>query len=97
MDEKTKSRYSYLVACAPIVIACMQVWLGSAPVAMLAFGVAMAVVAFALFRFLAGIRIFTSARRRFGKAHALRAWQAPALWIPLVVASGAVLFVWLVR
>lgn len=96
MDEKAKRQYSYLVAALPVATSAVQVVLGSAPVAMLAFGLVMGVVAFALFRFLSGVRVFSPGQVRFGKAHALRAWQAPALWVPAVVTVGAVVFVWLV-
>jgi hypothetical protein len=97
VDEKAKRRYSYLVASCPVAIAVLQVLLGSAPVAMLAFGVAMGVIAFALFRLLAGIRVFAPGRLHFGKARALRAWQAPALWVTIIVTVGAMVFAWLAR
>lgn len=97
MDEKGKRQYSYLVASLPFVITGLQVLLGSAPVVMLVFGAAMGVVAFALFRFLSGIRVFAPGQLHFGKARTLRTWQAPALWVPVVVTVGAVIFAWLVR
>ncbi|KZC15980.1 hypothetical protein RHOFW510R12_39760 [Rhodanobacter sp. FW510-R12] len=97
MDERVKRRYSYLVASVPLVISGLQVLLGSAPVIMLAFGAAMAVVAIVLFRFLSGIRLFKPGQLHFGKTRALPAWQAPALWVPVIVTVGTVIFFWLVR
>jgi len=72
----------------------MQVLLGSAPVVMLAFGAPMGVIAFVLFRFLSGVSAFALGQLRFGKVHALRMWQAPVLWVPVVVTVGAAIFVW---
>lgn len=97
MDEKAKRQSSYLVASLPLGISVLQVVLGAAPVFMLAFGAAMGVVAFVLFRFLSGVRVFAPGQLRFGKVRALRMWQAPALWVPVVVTVGAVVFVWLVQ
>lgn len=97
MDEQRKRQYAYLVALPPLMITTMQVMLGHAPLAMLAFGAAVAVVAFVLFRFLSGIRVFAPGRRLFGVARELRGWQAPALWIPVAVSVGAVIFAWMAR
>ncbi len=97
MDEKRKRQYSYLVASLPLVITGLQVLLGSAPVVMLFFGACLGVVAFVLFRFLSGIRVFTPGPLHFGKARTLRAWQAPALWVLVAVTVGAVIFVGLIR
>ncbi len=96
MDEKAKRRYSYVVAALPVAIAGLQIVLGSAPLVTLAFGAAMGVVAFVLFRFLSGVRVFARGRLRFGQDRALRAWQAPVLWVPVLVIVGMVVFVWLV-
>jgi hypothetical protein len=96
MDEKARRQYSYLVAALPFTIAGLQVLLDSAPLGMLAFGVAMSVVAFVMFRFLSGVRVFAPGRSRLGDVRAFRPWQAPALWVPVVVTVGAVVFVWLV-
>ncbi|MEW5836647.1 MAG: hypothetical protein AB1832_16410 [Pseudomonadota bacterium] len=90
MDEKTKRRNSYLVASCPLVIAGMQVLFGSAPLAMLGFGACMSVAAFLLFRFLSGLRVFGAGSVRFGRAAQLRVWQAPIVWVPLMVGVGAV-------
>ena len=49
MDEKAKRRNSYVVASCPLVIAGLQVLLGSAPLAMLGFGACMSFVAFLMF------------------------------------------------
>lgn len=97
MDEKTKRKYSYIVAAVPIVITVMQVLLSSAPVAMLGVGVIMGILAFVLFRFLSGIRVFAPGQSHLGQSHTLRVWQAPALWVPVVMGVGVVLFVWLVQ
>lgn len=97
MDDKAKRRYSYLMAIAPVAATALQVLFGSAPVVMLAFGAVVGVIAFLLFRLLAGVRVFAPGKLRFGRNRALRAWQAPALWVPIVVTVGGVVFVWLVR
>jgi len=90
MDEKTKRRNSYVVASCPLVIAGMQVLIGSAPLAMLGFGAGMSVVAFLMFRFLSGLRVFGAGSVQFGRTAALRVWQAPIVWVPIVVGVGAV-------
>ena len=91
MDEKTARRSSYIVASFPICVACFQVLLGFAPAVMLAFGACMSVVAFVMFRFFSGLRIFRPGRLRFGKITVLRVWQAPVVWLCIVVTVGAVL------
>ena len=90
MDEKAMRRCSYIVASFPILVTCFQVLLGLTPVVMLAFGACMSVVAFVMFRFLSGLRIFRPGRLSFGKAPVLRIWQAPAVWLSVVVTVGAV-------
>lgn len=90
MDEKTRRRNSYAVASCPLAIASLQVLSGSAPLAMLGFGACMSVVAFLLFRFLSGIHVFRAGSVRFGRPAALRVWQAPIVWVPVVVTVGAV-------
>lgn len=83
-------RSSYIVASFPIFVVCFQVLLGSAPVVMLAFGVCMSVMAFVMFRFFSGLNIFTPSRLRFGKVTVLRIWQAPVVWLCVVVTVGAI-------
>lgn len=95
MDESTKRKYSYLVATFPIVIACVQILLGSAPLFMLVVGVGLAVAAFMLFRILSGVRIFRAGEVRFGQATTFRVWQTPVFWIPVVVTVALVVFVWI--
>lgn len=92
MDERSKRRFSYVVASFPLVATVLQVAFGTAPVAMLWFGAAMAVVAFLLFRFLAGIRTFKPGMLQFGRSSTLRLWQAPVVWVPIVVTVAAVVF-----
>lgn len=92
MDEKSKRRYSYVVASFPLMVTALQVAFDSAPLAMFWFGAAMAVVAFLLFRFLAGIRIFKPGALQFGRPSAFRYWQAPVVWVPIVVTVAAVVF-----
>jgi hypothetical protein len=57
---------------------------------MLAFGASMSVVAFVMFRFFSGLRIFGPGRLQFGKATALRIWQAPVVWLCVGVTVGAI-------
>lgn len=90
MDEKTKRRNSYFVATCPLVIAGLQVLFGSAPLPMLGFGACMSIVAFVMFRFLSGLRVFGTGSVQFGEVTALRVWRAPILWVPIVVGVGAV-------
>ncbi|WP_063671431.1 hypothetical protein [Dyella thiooxydans] len=92
MDEKTRRRNSYVVASCPLVIAGMQVLFGFAPLVMLGIGACMSVVAFVMFRFLSGLRVFGAGSVQFGRATALRIWQAPIVWVPIVVGVGAMVF-----
>lgn len=92
MNETTKQQYSYIVAIFPLILAGAQVLFGSASLVLLWFGAGMCVVSFLLSRFLAGLRLFGGGQVRFGRRAALRIWQAPAIWVPVIVTVGMLAF-----
>lgn len=94
-NRKVGPAYIALVAATPLVFVALQVIFGSAPVSMLWFGLGMSIVAFVLFRFLSGFVPFGRRRLHFGRSSApLRIWQAPVLWVAVVVVVAIVSFWW---
>lgn len=85
-----------VAAATPVVFAAFQVLVGSAPTAMLWFGLGMSVVAFLLFRVLSGFAPLARRRLRFGQSAPLKLWQAPVFWIPPAVVAVTVVFLWYV-
>lgn len=95
MDSPSSIRTPYYVATFPFLVSIGQVLLASAPLSTLWVGAGMSVLVALLLW--AGTAWLRRARPRFGKAVALRLWQAPVLWVPVVLAVVVVLFLGFTR
>lgn len=88
--------YLLAVAAAPFGMLAVQAVTGHASLPGLWSTIAISVVAVLLFRLLSGVSPFTGRRLQFGGAAQLRFWQAPVLWVAVVVGATAVAFWWFV-
>ena len=88
-------RPAYFVAtvATPVVFAVLQVLFGSAPVVTIWFGLGMSIVLFLLFRLLLGFSPLGRRRLHFGRSAPLKFWQAPVLWLPVVVVVVTIVFI----
>lgn len=92
-QQRSRLRVSWLVAVAPVTLAVVKVLADRAPLTTLWTGIGMSVVAFLLFRFLAGFSPFGHPLH-FGRSRAFRVWQSPVLWLPVVIVAALLLFFW---
>ena len=92
MNTKPQARPypPYLAAAVPFLLSGGQVLFVSAPLLVLWIGIALSVAVFAVLW--AGAIWLQRAKPRFGKAVPLRVWQAPVVWLPVLIAIVILLF-----